>query len=361
MKKILLFIDSLCSGGAQRQLVGLAHLLKDRGYDVEIIDYWDIDFYDEYLKKNNIKFEHCVAIGKLNIIHRIRKEIKKRNPDIVISYLEHPSVVASLIKLSLPFSKFKLIVSERNTSQSNGRPEKLRFNLFRFTNAIVPNSYSQYEFIKDNYPFLSNKTIPITNYLDTDKFSPQEKAEKNAVRRFIVVGRIVEQKNPLRFLQAIAKVKNRYPKNKFKVDWYGNPYPESYFEECLKLKHDLDLDNVVYFHPPTNEIIAEYRKSDVFLLPSIYEGFPNVLCEAMSCGLPVAASAVCDNPSILDNGHVGVLFDPLSVDDMADKIANLLLASDEDLKSMGKRSRATALEKFTQEKFINSYISLIEK
>ena len=52
MKKILLFIDILCSGGAQRQLVQLGNLLKQKGYEVLFLDYWDSKFYDEFL--NNL-------------------------------------------------------------------------------------------------------------------------------------------------------------------------------------------------------------------------------------------------------------------------------------------------------------------
>ena len=46
MKKILLFTDILCSGGAQRQLVQLGNLLKQKGYEVLFLDYWDSKFYD---------------------------------------------------------------------------------------------------------------------------------------------------------------------------------------------------------------------------------------------------------------------------------------------------------------------------
>lgn len=363
MKKILLLIDSLCSGGAQRQIVGLAELLKAKGYDILIADYWDIDFYDKYLSERGLRFRHCVAKGKWNIFKALHRLITHEHPDVVISYLEHSSIIASLIKLSHTTKSFKLIVSERNTTQEIRNDEKIRFNLFRIADAIVPNSFSQKIFIDSNFTFLSNKTITITNLLDTNKFSPLNENEKrnSAIRRFIVVGRVVEQKNPLLFMRALSKVKQQHPQHKFKVDWFGHPHPESYFQECLRLRNQLGLDNILKFYPPTPDIINEYRNSDIFLLPSIYEGFPNVLCEAMSCGLPVAASAICDNPTILDNGKIGLLFNPHSVDDIAQKIEALLLMSDTELSEMGQRSRKAALKNFSAEKFINSYISLIEE
>lgn len=362
MKKILLLIDSLCSGGAQRQLVTLSVLLKNRGYKVEIIDYWDIDFYDNSLIDNNIAFEHCIEKGAINILLRFRREIGKRKPDVVIAYLEHPSLIAVVSRLTLPQCHFRLIVSERNTTQILTRADRLRFNLYRFADAVVPNSFSQADFIYKHYPFLAEKTKVITNCLDTTRFSPSD-AEKPFCDtfKFIVVGRVVEQKNPLRFLRAIAKVKKNNPWRAFTVDWYGTPYPEEYYKECLALRKTLGLDDIVAFHPATNNIIDCYHQSDVFILPSIYEGFPNVLCEAMSCGLPVIASAVCDNPAILDGGKTGLLFDPMSVDDMAEKISSVLSMSQSELKHKSELSRKAAMDKFSQEKFIETYIALIEE
>ena len=363
MKKVLLLIDSLCSGGAQRQLVGLAVLLKEYGYNVCIVDYWDIDFYDKYLHEKGVRFDHCVAKGKLNIIREIRLAIKRERPNVVISYMEHPSIIACLIKISHTTHPFHLIVSERNTSQANGRSEKVRFNLFRCADFVIPNSHSQKKFIKTNFPLPSDRTVTITNYIDVNRFSPSESFDgiHNDELKVVMVGRVVEQKNPLRFLKAISIVKNKNPHLKFKVDWYGEPYPESYFQECLSLKKSLGLDDIVEFHPPTSDVVSVYRNSDIFILPSIYEGFPNVLCEAMSCGLPVLASNVCDNPNIVADGENGLLFNPLSIDDMAEAISSMLTLPRQKLEEMGKKSRRIALEQFSETQFLDSYISLIEK
>lgn len=53
---------------------------------------------------------------------------------------------------------------------------------------------------------------------------------------------------------------------------------------------------------PNQSIEVEYRKADVFCLPSLYEGYPNVVAEAMSCGLPILCSNVCENPYIVEEG-----------------------------------------------------------
>ena len=106
-------------------------------------------------------------------------------------------------------------------------------------------------------------------------------------------------------------------------------------------------DDIVEFHPPTSDVVSVYRNSDIFILPSIYEGFPNVLCEAMSCGLPVLASNVCDNPNIVADGENGLLFNPLSIDDMAEAISSMLTLPRQKLEEMGKKSRRIASWTFT--------------
>ena len=362
--RVLLLIDSLYSGGAQRQLVGLAVLLKENGYNVKVADYWNYDFYDDFLIEHDIEFEHRVAKGKLNIFKSILSLIRDYKPDAVICYLEHSASIACIIKLLHLTESFRLIVSERNTTQRVKFEDFVRFTLFRLAaDVVVPNSRSQTEFIKKYFSGISRKIVTITNFLDTEIFRPDESYKRenpnNRPLRFIVVGRVVKQKNPLLFLRAVAIARRLRPDKKFFVDWYGQPYPPLFFETCLNLKNNLGLDNIVKFYSATNDILSEYQSSDIFILPSIYEGYPNVLCEAMSCGLPVAASSICDNPDILENGDIGLLFDPYSVEDMASKIISFLDMSDTDLMHMGEKSRKAAILKFSKEKFIKTYMSLL--
>lgn len=358
MKKVLLFTDILGSGGAQRQLVALACLLKDRGYHVLMLDYWDSDFYNRYLDSKGIEYKHVLTKGKWNIIKMFVQEVRLFSPQVVISYMENPSIIACIGKL-LTNKRFKLIVSERNTTQVNDFATRIRMNLFRIANFIVPNSHSQEFFICKKYPFLKEKVEVITNVIDTNKFCPSEC--KNIVHetvRFIVVARVVEQKNVLRFIEAISIAFQKTPN--FRVDWYGEPYPESYFEKCEQLVEQFALGNVISFYPATAEIVKVYQEADAFILPSIYEGFPNVLCEAMSCGLPVLASNVCDNPSILNDSAYGYLIDPLNVTDMADKISRFVMMESEQLKKMGQAARVHMVQDFSIASFINNYIKLIE-
>ena len=144
--KILLFTDSLGSGGAQRQLVGLATMLHERGYDVKVCTYHDFDFYKSFLDERGINNELIPgASNKLFRIWAVARYFKKEKPNWVIAYLETPSLVACCIKIM--GIGFRLIVSERNTTQRMGINEYVRFFLYRFADCIVPNAYAQEKFL----------------------------------------------------------------------------------------------------------------------------------------------------------------------------------------------------------------------
>ncbi len=358
MKKILLFIDSLGAGGAQRQMVGLAVMLKQRGYDVMLSYYHPLYFYKPFLDVNGVHNELIPgAQNKRKRLLCVRRSIKAFRPDTVISYLDTPNIIICLLRAT--GLKFRLIVSERNTSQNLSCFEKLKFFFMRRADVIVPNSYSQEAFIIDNFSRLACKVKVITNFVDTEVFSPsmeQKIAKSDDKCRILVVGRVTRQKNVIRFLQAVKKLHD--DGCHFRADWYGYK-DEGFAAQCSDFVVNEHIEDIFQFHDPSQDIVAHYRESDIFCLPSLYEGFPNVLCEAMCCGLPVTCSRVCDNPSIIEDGKNGFLFNPLDVDDMVDKLKRLILLPANERQSMAARSRVLALEMFSEDVFIEKYESLL--
>ncbi len=357
MKKIVLFTDALGSGGAQRQLVGLAILLKEKGYDVLVLTYHNNTFFVPQLVEKGIPYIFSKrAHNKKSRIWGISQEIKTLKPDVLIAYQRSPAVISCFAKLLNP--GVFLIVSERNTSQVYNFKVKLSFSLYRFANYIVPNSFSQTDFILAHAPFLQKKMKTITNFVDTDLFIPNRNSDDKKLR-MLSVGRITRQKNILNYLRAIHIVKQAG--YLFKVDWYGYADQGGVYEiECRKLIEQLELDDCFEFHAPTSDIIKEYQDCSVFCLPSIYEGTPNVICEAMSCGLPILCSDVCDNSKIVENGINGFLFNPNDPKKISDTIIKFFNLNSTEKEKMGKESREKAVVKFSKEFFVSKYIELIE-
>lgn len=357
MKKILCYIDELGSGGAERQITNLAILLKAKGYEVDVYCYHPNYFYEYALKEHNIpliKIELKVN-NYWNKISNTRKVFNAKNYDVVIAYSDGPVMIASILKLFNP--KLRVIVSERNTTQVLSIKERLKFLLYNFANYIVANSYTQTNFIKSHFRTLKHKTYTITNYIDSNKFTPADNGVSYAGLKIIVVARHSHQKNVPTFIEAVKIAKNMGVK--FHVSWYGdNGGGNSEIHE--KLVKEYHLEDVLTFYPSQSDIENYYKKANVFCLPSLYEGFPNVVCEAMCSGLPVICSNVCDNPFLIEDGIGGFLFNPKDPTDIALKIKKISLISEEERLNMGALNRTKGVELFSASVFIDKYINLIE-
>jgi glycosyltransferase involved in cell wall biosynthesis len=120
---------------------------------------------------------------------------------------------------------------------------------------------------------------------------------------------------------------------------------------------------VIYMGYVTREkLIQLYKNATVHVLPSHYEGFPTVLLEAMSCGLPVVATNIGGNNEVISSGVNGLLVPPKCPEAMADAILRLI--GDASLREqIGKAARKTVEDNYTwdkiSEKFIKCYESIV--
>lgn len=357
MKRIILFTDCLGAGGAQRQLVGLAIMLKEKDYNVTVATYHNIDFYKKQL--DDVGVRNLVipnGSNKKTRIWAVRTFLKKERPDWVVAYLETPSLLACIAKVT--GCKFRLIVSERNTTQTVGMNERVRFFLYRWADAIVPNSYAQVNYLISHYPWMQKKLKTITNFVDLDYFSFIER-KKREVPEIVIAASIWKSKNTLGFIEAVKILVER--NCRFHVSWYGKSETNiDYYNDCLQKIKDYGIQDYIELKDKTKQIKNVYHSADVFCLPSFYEGTPNVICEAISTGLPVACSDVCDNHIYVMTGQNGVLFDPNNPNDMANKISHLLNLSDVDFQEYQRNSRNIAVGKLSKDSFVDAYIKIIE-
>lgn len=356
--KVLLLIDSLGPGGAQRQLVGLATFLKANGYDTCIAFYHDDFFYENLLEAEGVPYIYLAKASNSRLrIWQIARFIFRVNPDVVISYLETPSICACLAKV---FNKrFKLIVSERNTTQKTGIKERIRFYLFGIANYVVPNSFAQESYIKSTFPKLISKIVTIPNFVDLAYFVPSSNRCRRKIPEIMIAASIGGPKNTLGFIDAISILKSKgYV---FHVSWYGlNLVWKDYIKECQDKIALFGLERYISLNEKSKNILNLYQSADYFCLPSFYEGTPNVICEAMACGLPVVCSDVCDNNRYVVDGDNGFLFNPHDAPSIAIAIERLFDLSDIDYSNFCRRSREKAENLLSIEAFVDRYIKLLE-
>ena len=360
---ITCLIDTLNSGGAQRQMVNLVVMLKSKGYNVTLITYHPINHFTYILEKNNINHICIRANNNLSRIIKIRHKVHSLKTDVLISFLDIPSLIAQII--SLPFAPWKTIVSERvlEIGKAN-KIRKLSRNLYRITKAITANSNENKKVIEQKAPWSKNKVHVIYNSVDLEKFQPP--ASRNIKQnKIIVVASFRATKNPAGLFKALKLVKEKRPDIQFELKWYGHKNPSlgettsKVYEDAKQLLNELELNEIVKLLEPVTNIEDKYNESSVLVLPSFTEGLPNVVCEAMACGMPVLISNVADAKYLVENDYNGYLFDPYSIENMADTLIKYFdLSIDEKLK-FGQNSRTKAEMLFSSEDYVQNYINII--
>lgn len=360
-KHILCLIDGLGLGGAQRQMIGLVNLLRQAGYTVDLAVYHDRDFYHQLLQELQIEVIKLVHNGsKWSKLTAVRRLIRQNGYGVLITYMTGPNLIGSLLKwcgMSL-----KLIISDRTTLLKRTWKEDLIYAICRKADYIVPNSYSQAAYLTTNYPKLADKVRTITNFTDPRFVAYPPQPERQSLL-LLGAGRISWEKNVLTLVRAIGLLKKKGIQ--IALRWYGDTCRMEGSESCkqaieAEIMHQ-GLQDVVTLFPATYSLQEAYRACDAFCLPSFSEGFPNVVCEAMSSARPILCSNVCDNPHIVKDGDNGFLFDPQDVEVVAETLERFCSLPYEQRVQMGQRSRELAEQNFSTSRFVGQYIQLIEQ
>lgn len=353
-KQILFVIENLGSGGAEQQLTRLSVLFKEAGYDSIMVTWGNLDFHNNYLAEHGIKHIKIPAYPKIKRIWALGTIIRRYKTDTIISYLPMSNKTVILAQLIAPVRR--LIVSERSFTKEWNISTKLKYFLYQFADKVVPNSNNEAQNIISHCPNLAHKVISIPNLVETTHFMPQTHNIGDPIR-LVSVGRVIPSKNVLLALHAFRKILDKGYNCTF--DWYGNTYDKEYLKEikdlCLKLK----LKNKFNLKGETkilHQILPQY---DLFLFPSLLEGYPNVLCEAMACSLPIASSNTCEMPYILTEGKGGYLFNPQNINEMVDSIEHLLKSSNEELHKMGKYNHMHIIKNNSPQNIFIQYLNLL--
>lgn len=364
--KVLCVIDDLGSGGAQRQLVGLARELKMQGYDVSFLIYYPANFYKNILEKEDIKVEYINCRNHLSRMIKCIYFIRHSGCDAIISFLETPSFICECA--SFPFHHWKLIVGERSSNPQILSSFKLRaYRWFHIlADKVVANSCCNINMIKKICPILSSsKCSVIYNMIDTEKWTPRNgfKFLQEEKYRIVVAASHQYNKNLNSLVEAVHLLSSA-EKKKLKIDWYGDRLEEPYFDnsylEALKKIDKYSLQGIFAFYPATLGIIERMRDADAIGLFSKYEGLPNAVCEGMSLGKPIIATNVSDN-SILIEDNVSGFLSFSDKESISDALSRFLNSTAERLQYMGKINREKAIHLFEKKQIVDRYLKILNK
>lgn len=352
----------------------LVRSLVEHGHQVRLLTYYQFDHYLPEIRALGVEPEHITTSTKVGRFWRFRSAIRKQIPDAIISFLDTPNLIGAFA--ALPPKRIPLIVSERNLDVHGvSVANRMRFNCFRSATKVVTNCHSQYDFIAKQFPFLRPKLSTILNCVDLEKFypvtqredprSPDPNASDRKIR-ILVAASIIARKNAQNLIRGVALA--RQASVDVSVDWFGNnlfqngePTPGSaYFLESKALIGELKLANHFRFHDPVTNLHERFRNFDACCLPSFQEGCPNVICEAMACGLPVLVSNFGDMKIMVESSR-GFRFEPKSPESIAAALQSLANQTASQRRAMATANRRFAERELNPVRFGQEYEKLLQE
>jgi len=173
-------------------------------------------------------------------------------------------------------------------------------------------------------------------------------------KKVITVGRLDAQKGYDMLIDSWKHVATKHP------DWELNIYGIGEWEKMLQDKiNKYNLKNQVHLKGSSENIISKYVENSIYVMSSRYEGFPMVLIEAMSCGLPVVSFNCEFGPNeIIKNGVDGFLVENGNIIQLAERI-NVLIENEKLRKEMGEKASLNA-KRFSKEIIMKQWIELFE-
>ena len=374
--KIIHLINSLNKGGAEGNLYRLCKFHKKKyknNINITIITLIDNGFYEAELKKIGIKI-FSLNMNKQNKffdfikkVLKLRKFIKKQNPDIIQSWMYHSNFIALFIPKRFYDKLFwNIRHSELNTKISKKMTIFLSIICGLFSK-IVPKKiiYCSEKSINfhENYHFYSkNKTVLIYNGCSDKTYYPSKNLyldfrKKNKIKKTEIVigyaGRYAKQKNIFSMLFAFSKI----IKNQKNVYLYMVGKDISLQnKELTSYTNDLKIYNNVFFLNEQKNLLEFYNGIDFLLLASHSESFPNVIAESMLCSTPVLSSnAGCSKKIIDDFGFIMNNNDHASIFKNLKIILNSFKYKKKEWRSHKKNSRLQIQKNFSITNMSNAY------
>ncbi len=371
---ILLFIDSLAGGGSQRQLANLAVGLQARGYNVTVATYAPIEDHLSRITSAGVNYI-CLNKGSrfdLKPAFKLAKLMRKEAPTAAVAFLRTPAIYAELARIQAP--SVPLIVSER-AGLLNGNlrvSDKIGSILHLLANGVVANSQAYADGMTAFLPRLKKSTSIIYNGVENnffingqtrisrDKNTPAADSSGKRTRFCIVAARPTEEKGLRILAQALGIVAAQGLTN-ISVDWIGpadNDEPEVQATDLILKEHK--LVSIWHWVGHKQNILESYNDYDALICPSLHEGVPNVVCEAMACALPVIVTDVGDNKHIVKAPDQGFVCEANNPQSLAEGIVHFLTTDQQTRTSMGESAHHRAKKLFSMHNYLDSWEAVIK-
>lgn len=350
-------IDDM-AGGVEKMITTIMNAMVCKNHEVSLMT-WDVSgaksFYPISSTIRWFKLDMGNPMKKATLILKwkraieIRELIRGYSPDLIVCFQDGPYAAIRTYSVGMGIP---VIAAERNAPSrfdytSAVKRKWLIYFMFSFSRRIMV----QCDSYVNQYPvFLKNRIVTIPNPVaKAEGFSSP--AIPNTENKFILlsVGRLSYQKNFQVLINAFALVANKHP------EWQLNIIGEG--EERGRLENlitHLSLEDKVFLLGKKSNISEFYTNAHLFCLPSLWEGFPNALAEALAHGLPSigfqSCAGVCD---LIISGSNGVLVEDMTIQRLAGHLDDLM-ANPEKRKILGVKALQIS-DEFAEEKIFSMW------
>lgn len=361
MKRILFLSPNLGSGGAERQIVNVAILLKDRGYNVEFLCYHKENFYEYLLKEKGIQIHWKYLPNYFKRIIEVRRFIRRGNYDVVISFLAVAGFLCNIA--SIGKKKFKVITGERSAKEYifSTRKGKIFGWFQRFSDAIVCNSENARQMWVKYYPQYMDKLKVIYNIPRLQPITTSYIPKRDKKLHIVVAASYQYLKNTIGVIEAL-NLMTEQEKSRIYIDWFGRKeiLKDSLepFKEASCLIEQYNLSNYISLNDECLDIHNKMYEADVVALFSSVEGLPNTICEGMILKKTIIMTKVSDYKVLVDDSN-GFLCDWNEYDSIKNALIKASNLTEEELINKGEASFKKAMNLFSQDKIYDLWNAII--
>lgn len=347
-KRILHFIGSLETGGTENMLLTYLKNTKNEGLEHIVCTVYDRGALRDRFKEAGIRVVSLNLPNKIMLplaIFKFSDMIELLHPDVVHSYLLQENLIARIV---CKFKNKKLICGKRDTDRHK---LFLKVWLDRLTIGMagmnISNSTAGVNELR-SYGVPGKKVLYVPNgkkVYQLEKIMKKMDAKRKlgfAPEEILLgcVARLYKFKGHEYLIRAMPKVIEENPKAKLLIIGDGEMKVN-----LVKIRDKLGLSNSILFLGERKDVPEILSAIDIFVFPSLREGMPGALMEAMAAGLPVIATDIDGNKELIQNGENGILV-PVKDSEHLTSAINNLISNPNSMHDFAKNARDTIKNEF---------------
>jgi glycosyltransferase involved in cell wall biosynthesis len=356
--RIAFCITDLDDGGAERALVRLVTGLDRSRWEPRVFCLSGEGVLAEELSRADVLVTCLEAKSSrsLSVVFRLAWALRDFHPTLLQTYLYHANITG---RIAGRLARVPVIVSGIRVAEQRSR---FRLWLDRVTQGMVDHHVCVSEavatFSRQHSRLPEQNITVIPNGVDAELFANAEPSDLSVfgippdAQTMLFVGRLDPQKDPCLLLQAMELLMSSYPQLHLLFVGDG-PLKEELKSQVV----NSELKERVHCAGRRDDVANLMKACDVFVLPSRWEGMPNVVLEAMAAGLPIVATEVEGTAELLAENQTGLLVPPHSPTALAEAVETLLRDSKQ-AQSMKQSAQQLVSKRFTWNRVIERYEEL---